>query len=330
MMDKNIKVSIVVPVYNAQKYLRTCVDSLVNQTLEEIEIILVDDGSTDESSSIISEYENQYPSKVIVIHKENGGQASARNMGIEISRGTYVGFVDADDYVDVTMFDKMYRNTEGETIDMVACDYEYIEYASGKNLTQYAKVKQITDKKEMFIDPLVSPWNKLYRRQILKDTGVLFREGCVYEDTAFYMKLIPYISKTNYVGEKLVYHYKHVSSTMNGVQTAKVADMFTILEDIQQYYKEQGFWEQYKKELEYFSVKILLCSSFERVTCINDKKLRKRLLEKTWTIIQDNYGEYRKNMYLNDMGSKGRKLYIKSFSKGRIYIWCWLIRLRKK
>lgn len=329
-MNNNIKVSIVVPVYNAQKYLRTCVDSLVHQTLEELEIILINDGSTDESPFIMREYEKQYPDKVICIHKENGGQASARNMGIEISRGTYVGFVDADDYVDLTMFEKMYRNTDSECMDMVACDYEYIEYASGNHLTQYAKVKQIADKKEMFIDPLVSPWNKLYRRQILKDTGVLFREGCVYEDTAFYMNLIPYIEKTKFVSEKLVYHYKHVSSTMNGVQTAKVADMFTILEDIQQYYKEQDIWNEYKSELEYFSVKILLCSSFERVTCIKDKKLRKMLLEKTWKIIQENYGEYRKNIYLNDMGSKGRKLYMKSFSKGRIYMWCWLFRLRKK
>lgn len=329
-MCKEIKVSVVVPIYNAQKYLKDCIDSLVNQTLEEIEIILVNDGSTDSSLEIMKEYEQKNPEKIVCINKENGGQASARNVGIAKSRGAYIGFVDADDYVHIKMFQQLYEGTKKESVDMVTCDYEYIDYASNKKLTQYAKVHKIENKREMFIDPLVSPWNKLYRKQILMDTGVMFREGCVYEDTAFYMKLIPYIETSNFINEKFVYHYKHVSSTMNGVQTIKVADIFTILEDIYEYYKEQGFLEEYKEELEYFTVKLLLCSSFERITCVGDRCLRNELIKKTWNMIEESYPEYRNNNYLNQSSSRGRKFYMKSFNKLSIYLWCGIFRLRKK
>ena len=114
-----VDVSLIVPVYNMEQYLVKCMDSLVNQTLETIEIVCVDDGSTDRSYAILKQYEEAYPDKVVVLRKENGGQATARNLGIQKSTGRYIGFVDSDDYVHTSMFEMMYQVMEEKHCDLV-------------------------------------------------------------------------------------------------------------------------------------------------------------------------------------------------------------------
>ena len=104
------KVSIVIPIYNSEKYLQTCLDSILAQTLKEIEIIAVNDGSKDRSREIIEEYQKRYPSTIHVINKENGGMSDARNKGVEKATGEYISFVDSDDYIEPTMLEKMYQN----------------------------------------------------------------------------------------------------------------------------------------------------------------------------------------------------------------------------
>ena len=116
-----IKVSVIVPVYNTEKYLAKCLDSLVNQTLKDIEIIVVNDGTKDNSEKIINKYLKKY-SKIRYYKKENGGLSSARNYGIELANGEYVGFVDSDDYVKDGMFSKMYECAIKNNSDIVVCD----------------------------------------------------------------------------------------------------------------------------------------------------------------------------------------------------------------
>ena len=104
-----VKISVIVPIYNTEKYLRKCLDSLVNQTLKDIEIILINDGSPDNSENIVSEYLERYPDKIVYHKKKNEGQGVARNLGIKMAKGDFVSFVDSDDYVDVTIFEKLYK-----------------------------------------------------------------------------------------------------------------------------------------------------------------------------------------------------------------------------
>ena len=119
----DIKVSVIIPVYNVERYIEMCLSSLVEQTLEDIELIIINDGSPDNSQAIIDRYMEQYPGMIKCIVRENGGQATARNEGIEIARGEYLAFVDSDDYVEVTMMEKLYSRAKETGADIVACGF---------------------------------------------------------------------------------------------------------------------------------------------------------------------------------------------------------------
>ncbi len=293
------KVSVIVPVYNTKKYLERCMDALVNQTLEEIEIVAVNDGSTDDSLQMLKEYEEKYPDKVRVLSKENGGQATARNLGIRECTGEYIGFADSDDCIDRTMFEKMYRLAKEKDCDLVECHYHYIQESEegNKELKTRGNIREYSSRKDMFIDPQVSPWNKLYRREVLIDSGVDFPEGLIYEDTAFYIKSIPFVKKSAYLPEHLVYYFLRGNSTMNANKSRRVGNIFDVLQDILDFYKTKGFYEEYRQELEYFCTKIVLCSSLSRIGRVEDKAIQTELLDKSFTFLKDNFPDYKNNKY---------------------------------
>lgn len=306
------KVSIIMPVYNTQKYLRRCLDALVNQTLKDIEIIAVNDGSTDGSLDILQEYAAKYE-MIRVISKENGGQATARNLGIKESTGEYIGFADSDDYVDVTMFEKMYSLAKQKNCDMVECCFHYLMETDGepKVLQPRGRVREYKNQHDMLIDPQVSPWNKLYRREVLMQPDVYFPEGLIYEDTAFYIKTIPHVKSAAYLDEQLVYYFLRGNSTMNANKSQKVGNIFPVLENILEFYKKHGFYEEYIQELEYFCVKIVLCSSLSRIGRVTDKKLENELLDKSFAFINRYFPWYKQNPYFS--GKIG--LYIKNVNR---------------
>jgi glycosyltransferase involved in cell wall biosynthesis len=314
-------VSVVMPVYNTEKYLRRCLDALVSQTIphSELEIIAVNDGSTDGSPDILAEYQEKYPQLIKVFHKPNGGQATARNLGIRKASGEYIGFADSDDYVDVTMFDKLYKLALSENADLVECHYHSMleqsagdgEFPTYKEIGTRGTIKAHENVRELFLDPQVSPWNKLYRKSILVDNDVFFPEGMIYEDTAFYIKSLPYIRKHAYLDEKLVYYSVRPSSTMTKNLGAKVGDIFKVLDDINDYYHRNNIFGEYKDELEYFCVKIAFCSNLSRIGRVKNGYLRRELLDKTFVFVKKNFPDYKKNKYF--VGKIG--MYIKSVAR---------------
>ena len=183
------KVSVIIPVYNIEKYLGQCLESVCNQTLKEIQVIVVDDGSTDGSAAICQDFAARYPDILEYYHKENGGSASARNLGLEHARGEYIGFIDSDDWVEPDMYEKMYRTAMDQNVDMVFCRafedecpgaYEYIfpreDYFSLEDM-----------KREIFpwLLPSVTPqgnfrnlrwcnWLRICRRSIIEDHHIRF------------------------------------------------------------------------------------------------------------------------------------------------------------
>ena len=317
-----IKVSIIVPVYNAEKYLHKCFDSLVNQTLEEIEILAVNDGSTDGSLAILEEYRDKYPDKIKVFTKENGGQASARNLALRYAVGEYIGYVDADDYADITMFEKLYRKAAKTGVDLAVCDHWRVE--KGKN--HYVSFPKYCEPREMFKAVLVSPWNKLFRREILLDSGVIFPEGYIYEDTAWFAELIPFLRTMAYVGEPLLYHIVQENSTMTAAQGERTAQIFPVMNSVVEYFKNRQIYDRYRNELEYFYIRILFLSSIGRISKIEDKKIRNQYVRQTVFEVKEHFPYYKKNPYLTGW----RGIYIKLTNNTFLKTYIALHRLQEK
>ncbi len=311
---KQFKVSVIVPVYNTEKYLRKCLDSLVFQTLEDIEVVAVNDGSTDCSKDILEEYKAKYPEKIQLVHKENGGQATARNLALKLCRGEYIGFLDSDDFVKPEMFAKMYGAAAANKADYVACGYTDITYEEGKEvvLQEYVASKLAKETKDLFFGALASPFLHLYKREIFEKSRVEFPEGYIYEDTAFYLNLIPYLHKIVTLEESLAVRVRRSNSTMSTFKKERVRHIMPVLKYTIDYYKKHDFYEQYQRELEYFCVKVLLCSSMERVSRVATYRDSVELADETLQFIGEYFGDYKKNPYFK---SGVTNLYMRSYHR---------------
>ena len=200
-------VSVVVPVYGVEQYLSQCIESIINQTYRDIEIILVDDGSPDNCDIICDEYAKK-DKRIKVFHKKNGGLSDARNFGIARASGEYIGFVDADDWIEPKMYELLVNSAIDNKADIVYCG-TYLEY-SQRTVIRRPLGKCFTDNvelcKALIKDEIGTPvWNKLYRKHIFTD--IIFANGHVYEDTAIMYKL--FLKTTILITvSKPLYHYR--------------------------------------------------------------------------------------------------------------------------
>lgn len=214
----NPMISIIVPVYNVDKYLSTCIDSIINQTYKNLEIILVDDGSTDNCGKICDMYKT-IDSRIKVIHKKNGGLSDARNKGIDMSTGKYIGLVDSDDYIHPQMYEILYSNMVKYNGDIVVCNY--VKYES----YDFYAYQNIDDKVEIYnnIDSLdlvfgekegqcITPWNKIYNRNIFKN--LRFEVGKIYEDKLISHRIL-YTSKRTIFIPNILYFYRQRKGSLS-------------------------------------------------------------------------------------------------------------------
>jgi len=300
-----IKVSVIVPICNMEKYLKKCLDSLLCQTLQEIEIIAVDDGSTDTSPGILAEYAAK-SRKIIHLTKENGGLSDARNFGLPYATGEYIGFVDSDDYTDDDMFESMYVKAKESDSDIVECNlhHDYGGYEDTETVPRYY------DKSSLLCFGRTVVWNKIYRRLWLLGTGVVFPKGLIYEDVSFYIKLIPHITGYAYADIAPI-HYVWRQGSINNASSDKTLHICVVLRDIVSYYKENGFYELFSQELEFFYARILLCSSLSRICRIPDKMLRKSIIRRNWNELISVFPKWRKNGILRRQRSR-QALYMRT------------------
>lgn len=314
------KVSVIVPFYNVENYIRKCLESLVGQTLEEIEIILVNDGTKDNSMNIVREFVEKYPQKIVVLEKENGGLSDARNYAIPYAKGEYIAFLDSDDYVEKTMYEEMYEIAKKENSDMVECDF-YWEYP---NKTKKDIGEVYHNKKEMLEKVRVVAWNKLIKREILERTQITFPVGYRYEDVEFTYKLIPYLEKVSFLKKPCI-HYIQREGSISNSQNERTKEIFEILEHIIKFYKEKGFYEEYQEQLEYVYARFLFCSSFLRMVKIQDKNIRKDLLNKTWENVNQKFPNWKKNKILRKNKS-GKNLYMRTLNQATYKIYSQIFR----
>ena len=303
------KVSVIVPVYNVEKYIKKCLNALVNQTLQDIEIIIVNDGSKDDSIKIIKDFIEKYPEKIVYLEKANGGLSDARNYGIPHAKGEYIAFLDSDDYVELNMYEDMYEIAQSENADMVECDFIW-EYP---NKSKIDTGELYHTKHEMLEKIRVVAWNKLIKRSILEKTNILFPKGYRYEDVEFTYKLLPYLEKVAFLKKPCV-HYVQRGNSISNTQNERTKEIIEVLEHVLTYYKEKGLFEEYYTQLEYTYARILLCSSLKRMCKIPEKDTRKKLLELTWEQLNSNFPNWKKNKILKD-NKTVKGLYMKSINK---------------
>lgn len=310
------EVSVIVPVYNVEKYLERCLESLVNQTLENIEIIIVNDGTKDNSEEIIKKFMEKYPQKIVYLKKENGGLSDARNYGIPYAKGEYIAFLDSDDYVEKDIYKEMYELAKKENSDMVECDFLW-EYP---NKVREDIGQVYNGKKEMLEKVRVVAWNKLIRRSILEKTQIQFPKGLRYEDVEFTYKLIPHLNKVSFLKNTYIHYIQRENSIIN-VQNERTKEIFTVLDNVIDYYKEKNFYEEYKEELEYVYTRYLLCSSLLRMVKIKDKNVRKNMLKTTWKNLNTKFPNWKNNKILKRNKTLKDK-YMKSVNKFTYKIYC--------
>lgn len=315
------KVSIIVPIYNVETYLERCIDSLIGQTLDDIQIILVNDGSTDNSGKIAKEYAIKHQDKIMYLEKENGGLSDARNYGLPYATGEYIAFLDSDDYIDKEAYKTMYDKAKQENADYVECDFIW-EYP---NKIKEDKRVEYKNKKEMLAFVRVVAWNKLIKREVIEENNLEFPKGLRYEDVEFTYKLIPHLNKVSYI-DKYFIHYTQRENSIANVQNARTAEIFTILDDVINYYKENEFYKEYEDELEYNYARYLLCSSLKRICKIQDKETRIRLINETWNKLNSEFPNWKKNKVLNSVNI-GKNKYMRTMNKFTYTIYTKLFKL---
>lgn len=263
-------ISVVIPVYNAEKYLNACLDSILTQDFEDYEIVCINDGSKDHSLDILQTYQAQYPDKIVVKSIPNGGQANARNTGIELSKGDYIVFVDSDDDMKPNALRKLYDVMSKNKSDMVVCEIDRIftqkkSIFDGFSFDTSLHIEgstSIKDHPEIIPYITAAPYAKLISKDFLIRNDIQFIKGKIYEDLVFTQNILSCDPKITFLNEKLYNYYVRANSTMTS-KNSKVQDMFFDYDMLYSYYKEKGLEKTYKDELEFLCLyHVLIGTSF--------------------------------------------------------------------
>lgn len=244
-MKKNYAVTTTVPVYNTSRYLRKCLDSLAAQTLRDIEFILVDDGSTDDSGRICDEYAAR-DFRFRVIHQKNGGLASARQAGLDVARGEYVIVCDSDDWVEPDIYEKLYQKAKKTDADIVCCGY-FAEYNDGRSIpkqTIFEETCGIIDNDDFLRWGANSSWVKLIKKSLFERTNASYDYGInLSEDSLIIYKLLKGNPKVVQIREKL-YHYRRLfggESYTNNIKMVHVHQFYHTYSWLKNNYPEEKF-----------------------------------------------------------------------------------------
>lgn len=292
-----MKLSIIIPVYNVEKYLAECLKSVLFYDNTDYDVIAVDDGSTDSSYKILEKYAHDFPNKLKVIRKNNGGLGSARNSGLACSNSEYVVFLDSDDFYSPNAVSEM-LDICSEAFDI--CFFDFISITEdgkfiknlpgGKNPNSYFNLES---RPEILFE-LPSGTNKIFRRKIFEETSVYFPDRAWFEDLRTTPKLYIYAKKMLYV-DKQWYNYRQQSQSItHGSSPDRNIEIIDAVNDVICFYKQNHLYDKYKNELEYLVYYNELLTSVDRVNLINpESSIQNELLN----YFLDNFPNYHQNKY---------------------------------
>ena len=245
------KVSILVPCYNVEKYIRQCLDSVINQTLKDIEIICINDGSTDSTLEILREYENK-DTRIKVISKRNSGYGASMNIGLETAKGEYIGIVESDDYVELNMFETLYNVAKENDCDLARCQYYlYNSKEDTHELFDNTWVSQnkiycpLDDTTPFMQAPAI--WSNIFKKDMIMDNKIRFLEtpGASYQDTAFAFKLYACAKRFIMIPDAFL-HYRIDNEASSVNSPAKAYCVIDEYNEIKRFVKEKGLYSKLK------------------------------------------------------------------------------------
>ncbi|MBE5884985.1 MAG: glycosyltransferase [Lachnospiraceae bacterium] len=322
-----MKLSIIVPVYNmaSDGKLEFCLDSLLNQTLEDYEVIAINDASTDNSLEILQQYQKKYPEKLVVDSlKENHRQGGAKNLGLSLSRGDFIGFVDSDDWVTLNCFERLLDKAKETGADVVACDFCYV-YEHTMNPTDRVpcnlseQVGELTHERKasLFMNPgaLVT---KIYQRNLLFDEPFAFPEHMFFEDNATGIELLRRAKHFEYIPEPMYFYYQHNASTVHVITMERCNDRLEAMRIMYKYASEKGYLEEFYDEIEYKFTNLFYQNtlfSYMQGTPKTDMGFVRRMGKEMRTVFPD----FQKNKYYVELVHSEEKKLMKMQQKSTVW-----------
>ena len=300
---ESYSLSIVLPVFNVEKYLDRCIKSILEGTYKDLELVIVNDGTKDNSENIIIRYLEKY-NNITYIVKENGGLSHARNVGYKYAKGEYIAFFDSDDYIEKDMYEKLMAKVKDYNYDIVVCDL-YMEYEqTGKKIyvgsnveKEYKNVEEdnneINIRKEIMENIYIAVHNKIYKKELIEKTfenGMPFVNGMYYEDIVYTYSILQNTRSISFVKEPLYYYVQRTSSISNNYDK-KLYDIITSVEMLIENAVENNRFEDYKEILEYIGIRYMYGTFMKRIAKTKNKKI---YLEGYNRVIQEDKKIYEK------------------------------------
>ena len=318
-------VSVIVPCYNCASTVEKALESLVNQTLDNMEIIVINDGSTDSTEEVLKTFIDNHPNHNIQLYsKENEGIAETRNFGLTKVTGEYFGFLDSDDYTVPEMFEKLYNLAKKEQLEVAISDFYWVN-SKGKTLQKEGPYETGPD---MMVNLFAVLWNKIYLTDFIRSLDISFPTGNRYEDACFLYCLTMHLKKIGFTNEAYV-HYVQQESSITHTNNDQVKNMITVFQIILDYYKKHDMYETYKDALEYIHIKFFLGNSFLRSAQIKDRKDRNQTIKMGWDLLNKEFPNWHQNPYLNSLGGLKNK-YFKMVYGWNLMLYAWIFRHFKK
>lgn len=332
------KVSIIVPVYNVGNYLRKCLKSLVNQTLKDIEIIVINGESIDNSLQIIEEFQSLYGEKIKVVTIKNEGAGNARNVGLNYVTGEYIGFVDGDDCVQEDMFEKMYQEAVFKQADIVCCNYYRVKNDTRFDFKQFGNQNILKEgnfdktiyQSHLLLDEVPYLWNKIFKTEMIKNNKIQFcKELRIYEDLVFTYEAFAHANKISKIDEGLYLYTVSRNESLTHRLTEKRFDIFKAIENLNEYYKKINHYDEMKDAILYVFLKHIYVI-LEKRTYRKEKKLKIKYLKEVFQYLDKNFLNWKENAYF-DLQEKNRRFYTSQiYWKLCIYLGIPIIQLNEK
>ena len=342
-----VKVSIILPVYNVEKYLNECLDSIVNQTFKDMEIICINDGSTDHSLAILNSYASR-DERIKIISQENAGLGAARNVGLKAAEGDYIFFIDSDDFLYLDAIEELYENAVVNDSDVVLFRYTR-EYDIDRENNNYGynlddifnmhgdDYKEFTfnrkDLKHYVLNMYLAVWMKFYKREFLNQyDDFYFTEGIAYEDGLFHVKIFLRAERMSHI-PKIYYHYRqNPESIMNN--SSYNMDIFKVVDSVEEFLIDNDYYGEFKDNFDFY--KIVQISAYLFSSGIEDyfQKAREEFLKinlspkhivpdicmNYYNLVLDsnNYVEFLNNYYNKELERKDLEIKNANIQKGNL------------